>query len=327
MKSGLKYLLLFILTGVLLFFSWLLIPNRILSQEYVQQKYITPQSKFYQWKGLKIHYVDEGTGPVVLMLHGFSGSHRNFGKLAELMKNDYRVIRVDLPGFALSDVPKGYTSEDDLVGLYKSLMSDFIPDVVGDKFYVMGNSMGGWMAWEIAAVMPEKISGLVLFCAAGYEMEKVVNTVVPFFRLKPVKYALSRGVPLAFSKNSIKRCYADPSTIKMENMVVSNEFMNREGVLSWMMTMAASGQIADTSVISNIHVPTLIVWGEKDHLIPVAHASKFERDIEGSEKIIYPDAGHLPMVEKTEQVYKDFKNWSARKTQTSTLISEKNVVQ
>ncbi len=319
--------MLFITTGVLLFFSWLLIPNRILSQEYVQQKYITPQSKFYQWKDLNVHYVEEGKGPAILMIHGFGGSHRNFSKLADLLKSDYRVIRVDLPGFALSDVPQGYTSEDDLVGLYKALMSDFIPDIVGENFYVMGNSMGGWMAWEIAAAMPEKISGMVLLCAAGYEMDKIVNTVVPFLRLKPVQYALSRGMPLAISKNSLKNLYADPSKISKENVKVSNDFKNREGVLPWMMMMATSGQRPDTSRIASINVPTLIIWGEKDRLIPVSHASKFERDIKGSEKIVYTDAGHLPMVEKTEQLYKDFKNWSARKTPSSTIISEKNAVQ
>lgn len=322
MKSGLKYFLLLILAGILLFFSWMLIPNRTLSKEYVLEKYTSPQSKFYKWNDINVHYIEEGEGSTILMIHGFGGSHRNFSKLAGLLKTDYRVIRVDLPGFALSDVPQGYTANDDLVGLYRSLMKDFIPDVVGDTFFVMGNSMGGWMAWEIAAVMPEKISGMVLLCAAGYEMDKVVNTVVPLLRLKPVQFVLSRGMPLAISKKNLKNLYADPSKISMENVKVANDFKNREGVLPWMMMMATSGDRPDTSKISTIQVPTLIIWGEKDRLIPVEHASKFNRDIKGSEKIIYPDAGHLPMLEKPEQVYADFKKWTADKGGLTSLISE-----
>jgi pimeloyl-ACP methyl ester carboxylesterase len=243
------------------------------------------------------------------MIHGYGGSYRNFYDLAALMKADFRVVRVDLPGFALSDAPAGYDNGEDIVEMYRQFMNDFIPEVVGDTFYVMGNSMGGWMAWEIAADMPKKVKGLVLLCAAGYEMEKVVESVVPFLRFKPVHFLLGRGMPLAVSKHKIKYLYADPSKIQQKSVVAANDLINKEGNLAWMLKLAASGQVPDNTKIITVQAPTLIIWGEKDNLIPYNHASRFERDIKGSRKVVYPDAGHLPMVEQPEKVYADFRKY------------------
>lgn len=309
MKTAIKWLVIaivVIISGVL---SWLLIPNRILAKEEVTSRYLTNASKFYEWNGLQVHYTDEGSGTPVLMIHGYGGSYRNFADLAGLMRNDFRVIRVDLPGFALSDAPQGYDNGEDIVEMYRKFMKDFIPDVVGDTMYVMGNSMGGWMAWEIAADMPDKVKGLVLLCAAGYDMEQVVKTVVPFLKLKPVHFFLRRGMPLAVSKNKIKYLYADPSKVQPQSVIAANDLSNKEGNLPWMLKMAASGQVPDTTKISTIQVPTLIIWGVKDNLIPYDHATRFERDIKGSQKVIYPDAGHLPMVEQPEKVYADFRRY------------------
>jgi len=291
------------------FFLWIVVPNRILDQDEVKAKYLTGASKFYDWNGLRVHYTEEGTGMPVLMIHGYGGSFRNFSYLAEEMKDEYRVIRIDLPGFGLSDAPKGYDNGEDIVEMYRNFTQAFIPDVVGDSFYVFGNSMGGWMAWEIAIEMPEKIKGMVLLCAAGYEMEEVVETVVPLLRLRPVRYLLSRGMPMAYSKSKLKILFADPAKIRPGSAISSNEMTNKEGTLLWMLKMAASGQAPDTSQIASVQVPTLIIWGEKDRLIPFNHAFRFERDIKGSKRIIYPDAGHLPMVEHPERVYADFRRY------------------
>lgn len=309
MKKFLRIPLLSVLIAITAFILWIVVPNRILSKEEIKSKHITEASRFYNWNDLKVHYTDEGAGIPVLMIHGYGGSFRNYSHLAEEMKDDFRVIRVDLPGFGLSDAPQGYENGGDIVEMYRQFMQDFIPEVVGDSMYVFGNSMGGWMAWEIAANMPERIQGLVLLCAAGYDMEEVVKTVVPLFRLKPVRYIFSRGVPMAYSKNKLKILFANPANIRPENVISSNEITNKEGNLPWMMTMAASGQTPDTSKITSIQVPTLIIWGEKDRLIPMDHAFRFERDIKGSKSITYPDAGHLPMVEQPERVYADFKKY------------------
>lgn len=288
---------------------WVALPNRTIDREVVLKKYITPASKFYEWNGLKVHYTDEGQGVPVLMIHGYGGSHRNFDTLASLMKNDFRVIRVDLPGFALSDVPQDVSTGDDIVEMYRRFMKDFIADVVGDSIYVIGNSMGGWMAWEIAAEMPERLKGLVILNAAGYEMEKVVKTVVPFLRLKPVQAMMQRGMPYWVSKRNVKACYANPQKVQESSIRAAYELNNREGNLPWMLKLAASGQMPDTTRIAKIQVPTLIVWGEKDKLIPHGHADRFERDIKGSRKLIYPDAGHLPMIEQPKRLYADFRSF------------------
>src|ERR1051325_1410705 len=111
-------------------------PFTIISKQEAKEKYSLPDSHFLQWRGGDIHYVDEGKGFPILMIHGLAGSHRNFGRIAERLKNDYRCIRVDLPGFGLSDCPQA--PENDYRKLYSDFFSFFLDTLHLDSFYAMG---------------------------------------------------------------------------------------------------------------------------------------------------------------------------------------------
>src|SRR4051812_15585136 len=113
MKTILKALLaLLLLLVVVAFAVFKFRPNDIISKAQAKAELSSPASHFIQWRNAEIHYTDEGSGFQVLMIHGFGGSYTNFNQLTALMKNDYRVIRIDLPGFGLSDFPAVKENED-----------------------------------------------------------------------------------------------------------------------------------------------------------------------------------------------------------------------
>ncbi len=285
-------------------------PSLIVSKSKAKEDLAQASSHFLQWRGAEIHYTDEGRGVPVLMIHGFGGSFRNFQKLNDSLKNDYRTIRVDLPGFGLSDQPAA-DSKTNFVELYTDFMHFFMDTLHLDSVYVVGNSMGGMVAWGMAANDTVRIKKLVLLNAAGYELDKVAKGATGFLTSKVGQLMFKKGMPLKMSEGGAASCYADDSRINHDEVVVNNELWNREGNIPAAFAMASSGQFPDSTQISNIQCPTLIVWGTQDEIIPVAHAEKFKRDIKNSRTIIYDPCGHCPMIELPEKLTPDIRKFFA----------------
>lgn len=312
MKKILKLtvVLALIATGALVWFICLR-PSTIISKADAKLKYSLPESHFLQWRGGEVHYVDEGSGIPILMIHGLAGSHRNFGKISARLKNDYRCIRIDLPGFGLSDLPEA--PEKNYRKLYSGFFHFFFDALQLDSFYVMGNSMGGWMAWEIAADHPDRVKKLILLASAGYDMEKVARRLS--FGMKAssgfVEKLIQRGIPYSVTKRNVEKCFFDVSGISRDEVDVASAFTNREGNFHTVLELLRHRRDADTSLIRTIQCPALIVYGRHDNIIPYEHAYRFQRDIPRNKLIIYEDCGHIPMVEKAEQFEKDFRAFAA----------------
>ncbi len=295
-------LLVIIISLAIIFFR----PSNILSKEAANSRFVTEHSKFINWKDADLHYTDEGEGIPLVMIHGYGGSHRNFGKIAGILKKDFRVIRVDLPGFGLSDFPKIDEQNTDLIQLYREYLTFFLNELQLDSVYLMGNSMGGWMAWEAAVDNAHKVKKLALMCSAGYEMDKVSERAASLMKKKFVERVFSRGMPMYFSEDGAKKCYYDHSKINAEEVKNNNALWNRAGNIHAAFLLAGSGQIPDTARVSLVQCPTLIVWGKEDEIIPSEHAYKFQQAIAGSKLVMYEKCGHIPMIENTEQTAKDF---------------------
>lgn len=281
-------------------------PSTILSAEDVKAKYTLPTSHFINWRGGELHYTDEGEGFPILMLHGFGGSHRNFNRAAELLKDSFRIVRLDLPGFGLSDMPGAGKEDISPRELYRSYLSFMTDTLKLDSFYVMGNSMGGLIAWNIAAENPEKVKGLVLLGSAGYEMDKIKARAVKWLRYPFVVKALERGMPHSASEDAALRCWSNDELINPLEVQATNDFWNRQGNIHAAFEIASAVEEPDTNLVKSISCPTLIVWGEHDEIIPAYHAEKFHRDIANSKLIVYENCGHVPQVEKADQFIKDF---------------------
>ncbi len=278
-------------------------PNRIISKEQAKAELSLPASRFLKWRGAEIHYTDEGTGKPVLMIHGFGGSYHNFDKLATLMKNDYRVIRIDLPGFGLSDFPP-VNNHEDYTADYKNYFNFLLDTLHLDSLYVIGNSMGGGMTWMLAGDHPNKVRKIVLLASAGYETEKVAAKLA-MFKYKSVSNIFDKGMPLFMSESGAKNGYADDSKIDPAVTVVNNKFSNREGNIAHMLNLARTAKFPDTALIQLVQCPTLIIWGKQDMIVPVEHSLRFNRDIKNSRIIYYDPCGHMPMMELPERTYAD----------------------
>lgn len=282
-------------------------PSRIIPKEVVKQQMTLPSSHFLSWRGAEIHYTDEGQGMPVLMIHGLGGSHRNFTKLANELKGEYRVIRVDLPGFGMSDLPE--TKSEDLPNLYRDFFVFFLDTLHIDSMHLIGNSLGGMMAWNITVGQPARVRTLTLLASAGYELDKIAKVATQFTRFKFLEPIIAKGLPMSASKSNADRLYADQSKIDTAEIRNNNIFWNRDGNIHALMKLASSGQYPDSSLITTIKCPTLIIWGKEDAIIPYAHAAKFERDIAGSRLVTYSPCGHVPMIERTEDVARDFRTF------------------
>jgi len=151
MKKAIKIIvpvMLAVAIGALLWATTLR-PNLVISKAEAKARFTQPTSHFIHWRGSEIHYTDEGQGVPVLMIHGFGGSFLNWNKLRDRMNTDCRVIRVDLPGFGLSDLPEPDGAGTNFTQQYRDFMTFFLDTLHLDSLYVIGNSMGGMMAWAL----------------------------------------------------------------------------------------------------------------------------------------------------------------------------------
>jgi pimeloyl-ACP methyl ester carboxylesterase len=276
-------------------------PSLIVAKADAKAQFTQPTSHYVQWRGAEIHYTDEGQGIPVMLIHGYGGSHRNFQKLNDRMKDKYRVIRIDLPGFGLSDLPGSKEEKMDFLKMYSDFFTFMLDTLHTDSVYMVGNSMGGMMAWNAALQHTDKVKKLVLIGSAGYELDKIAKGVSRMMNIPFMGLFYSKGMPLTMSEGGARKVYADTSKINHAEVINNNKIWNRDGNLDAAYRLMQSQQYPDSTRITQITIPTLIIWGKNDQIVPVAHAYKFERDIKGSQLVILDTCGHVPMIEKADE--------------------------
>ncbi|MCZ2393247.1 MAG: alpha/beta hydrolase [Chitinophagales bacterium] len=281
-------------------------PSDIHSLEFVKAKILTPYSHFMNWKGNKIHYTDEGEGETILMIHGLGGSFYNFQGLTNELKDSYRIIRVDLPGMSLSEF-KQCSREIDFFEEYTSFFINFFEHLQLGKVHLMGNSLGGMMAWIIAAKLPEHTKSLTLINSAGYEIDKVLIDAAGPIRWPWFAKLLKKGFPRFITNFALSRPFADKSKIDPYELEITYFLINTSSTINTLLSLATCGQAPDTAIIKTINTPTLIIWGQNDIIIPVHHAKKFKEDIPNSYMKIFQKCGHMAMMEYPKEVAQEFK--------------------
>lgn len=281
--------------------------DNIVELNEVVSKYETPQSHFFTWNNQKYHYTLQGSGTdTIVMVHGFGGSFRNFTEIAKILEKDYTIFRIDLPGFGISEVPNTIKDDEkDMMVFHQEYFDALSESIHLDSFHLIGNSMGGLISWYLASQNP-KIKSLTLLNSAGYGMDEVRKTTTGWMTGKMGKWLLKKGVPLSKAKSNAEKCFYDETKATEEGYTANYYMNNKKGTLDWMIKLAVSGALPDTNLIKTIAVPTLIIWGENDKIVPANHADKFKRDIKGAELIIYPNCGHIPQIEIPEILAADW---------------------
>ena len=268
----------------------------------LEPRWAQPPSQFLDVAGLRTHLRDEGPRddpmPIVL-LHGTSDSLHTWGGWTDVLARERRVIRVDMPGFGLTGPAPG---GDYRVERYVEFVAALLDALGVRQCVLVGNSFGGWVSWETALAHPGRVQALVLVDSAGYPLES--QSVPIGFRIAQVpllnrlmQFTLPRGL----IESSVKNTYGDPSLVTGELVDRYFELTLREGNRQALAERFAAGRwAADTARIRQLTLPTLILWGGRDRLIPPEYATRFHRDIAGSQLVMFPGLGHVPQEEDPE---------------------------
>ncbi|MDH0700648.1 alpha/beta hydrolase [Pseudomonas toyotomiensis] len=299
----------YVLLGLLLVFGLTLAgfvalnwaPDRPLDE--LKARWASPPSQFVDIDGMSVHLRDQGRRDdpePILLLHGTSASlHTWEGWVKELAKQR-RVISLDLPGFGLTGpFPDGDYRVEHYTGFLRSLLDH----LQVSRIVLVGNSFGGQLAWRFALAHPERSARLVLVDAAGYPRN--AESVPIGFRLAGIPAlapVMSRLLPRAMIESSLRNVYGDPDKVDDELVERYYQLTLREGnrqALRQRFAQAPSGELHER--IGELQLPTLIIWGGRDRLIPPDNAERFAADIAGSQLVLFDDLGHVPQEEEPQR--------------------------
>lgn len=277
--------------------------------ETLKAKYAVAPSQFLAIDGLNVHYRDEGQSrsdsvPLVL-IHGTGASLLTWNGWADGLKNDYRVLRLDLPAYGLTG-PNANNQYS--LDYYADFLKYFLDKLNVKRCVVGGNSLGGGVAWAFALKYPERVSKLILVDAVGYPMQsKSVPIAFQLAKIGWLKSVFTKITPRSIIESSLKNVYADDVKVTPELVQQYWDMSLREGNrLAFVSRMSATNK-PDSSWqrIKTLAMPTLILWGAHDELIPLSVGERFHKDLANDTLIVYKNAGHVPMEEIPNETLRD----------------------
>ena len=267
--------------------------------EALTAKWAPPPSQFIALQGMQVHLRDEGPRddplPIVL-LHGTSASLHTWEGWAEALRGQRRVIRMDLPGFALT----GPNPENDYsIERYVAFVAALADQLGVQRFVLGGNSLGGQIAWATAVTHPQRVASLILVDASGYAFESAKTPIdVPIgfqmARIKPLAPLVENTLPRGLVEKSVKAVYGDPSKVTPPLVDLYYDMTLRAGNRAALGRRIEQGYTGNIQDLPQIKVPTLLLWGGRDRLIPLEFGERFARDIGGSKLVVFGELGHVP---------------------------------
>lgn len=263
-------------------------------------------SRYVELDGFNVHYRDEGSRdkPALVLIHGVVASLHTWDDWVPAFTADYRVIRFDVPGFGLTGPTRdgGYSAER-MIKVFGLLL-----DYLGvTKASLVGNSLGGYIAWNFALAQPQRVHKLVLIDPAGYHMQRV-PWMIAAAALPGATVAMPMWMPRALIAQGIKEVYGEPARIKAGVVDRYNDLSRRPGNRRAMMDIfrvllnVNRTELHTTGErVAQIKAPTLLLWGERDRWISPKHVPLWQRDLPGIQVKTYPGVGHIPMEEIPQQ--------------------------
>lgn len=266
-------------------------------------KYGGPNAAFVAGPaGQRIHYRDQGSrgGPAIILLHGSNASLQTWEPLVQRLGGTYRIVTLDLPGHGLT----GATPDRDYSADGMMEAVDVVAAKLGlDHFILGGNSMGGWVAWRYALAQPARIDALLLIDAAGMPLRKGEKRPESNVGFRVLEYPFGRWLATRVTPRMLVEQSLRGS---LEKQAIVDDAMidrywellrfpgNREATV---LRARMDREPAMAARVGAIEAPTLILFGDKDRLINPSAAQTFHERIAGSEVVLLPGIGHLPMEE------------------------------
>ncbi len=267
--------------------------------------------------GHEVSYRTGGEGPVVLLVHGMAGSSSSWLPALQELAGRVTFVAPDLPGHGRTDKPRG----DYSLGAHASFLRDVLVALGHERATVVGQSLGGGIAMQFAYQYPERTERLGLVCAGGLGRE-----VMPLLRALTapgVEYVL----PVAFQplvRDVVEGAAGLAAKVGLRPAPATNEMWRSYTSLidprtrtAFLQTLRAvvdvKGQrvsARDRLYLTN-QVPTLLVWGEDDPIIPVSHAHEAHEAMPGSRLEIMEGCGHYPHCEEPRRFTRLLLDWMA----------------
>jgi pimeloyl-ACP methyl ester carboxylesterase len=267
--------------------------------------------------GTRINVVELASGPALLFGHGLGGSWTNWLETICAFAAEHRVVALDLPGFGASESPP---SEPPSITGYAALLDELCGVLGIASAAVVGSSMGGLVSAELALRSPQRVERLMLVSAAGLStetlpIERLLRMLTPLERFVTLPGALAAAhAPALASRRRLRKlmllmicAHPDrlPAPITAELLMGAG----RPGLLPGLRAITA---YPIRERLGEIVCPTSIIWGARDRVVPVADASEFHRLIGQARTVIYPDTGHLPMIERPDCFNEDLRAFMAQ---------------
>lgn len=264
---------------------------------------LSPQT--VQVRGHTIFYAVKGEGEPLLLIHGFGAGMWVWEKQIEVLSKSYRVYAIDLIGHGFSDRPKiDYNAET-----YIGFMREFMDGVGIEKATLIGNSMGGGVAWAMAISFPERVNRLILIdCMPPDVLHQVSNdsfkTLVALKSIPFLPYLIIGSRSERSIKWILQECVSDLQYITPE--VVNRQYqLSRIKGTTWVLysTLHHAGDAMRLEEsLGLIRQPTLLIWGEEDLIFHPSVGKRLHQLIRNSIFQVIKRSGHIPMWETPEEV-------------------------
>jgi pimeloyl-ACP methyl ester carboxylesterase len=255
--------------------------------------------------GARVLFADLGSGePAVVFIHGLGGQWRNWLANLPAVAAQRRTIALDLPGFGSSAMPQERIS----IPAYARVV-DALCDRLGlEQVVLVGNSMGGFVAAELAITNPARVERLVLVDAAGLvpTRAETLQTVAFLWVSMLLSAKLTAALPTISKRPGLRnavlgRIAHEPWSLPPDLVYYGLLLGEHPGVHDALRASVSYLSSAWSDRLAEIRCPTAVIWGSADRLIPVRHAVEFGRLIDGAVVSIIEGVGHIPMVESPDR--------------------------
>ena len=267
-----------------------------LPQAELQERYGLTSSNVLEVDGLSIHYKDTGRpdAPVLMLLHGFGSSLQTWDAWAPELEREYRVIRLDLPGFGLTGAsPKqDYSDARDVTTLQR------FADRLGlTQLAVIGHSLGGKLAWSLAAAEPERVKALVLMAPDGFAPPEQWGTKP--YEVPAIMGVMKYSLPKPLVRHFVGAAFSDPQRLTDAMMDRYHDMLRAPGVRQAILDRAHQTTYTNPVLrLQQIKAPTLLLWGANDRMIPSSNAASYAQVLQHSQTVVLPDLGHVVQEEQ-----------------------------
>lgn len=265
------------------------------------------ERKVLQIDGFVVPYLQGGQGEPLVLIHGFGGSKDNFNRVAYYLTNHYTVYSIDVPGFGASTRDM---NADYVINTQIDRVHEIIEKLGLQKTHIGGNSMGGWISGAYAAKYPDNVASVWFLAPAGL-LESRKSEVIQKFE-QTGEIVLTASNREEFEKIVDIVMYERPAFAPgfvvdaMAARAAADQPLHQRIYKDF---KSVPSDLATVLSSSSYKGPGLIVWGKEDRVLHVDGAAELKTAMPGFDVTLMDKVGHVPMMEKPEQVAADYVKW------------------